>query len=99
MGVTVSERVRDLEGRMENYQQQIEGKMEGLQMGLESMKKEFQRVQNIEKNMVTMMEQFGLLMERWEDQEKGRKGKQSGEHIPVGSTLTGGGHVGTGKSA
>ena len=36
-------------------------------MGLESMKKEFQRVQNIEKNMATMMEQFGLLMERWED--------------------------------
>lgn len=41
MGVTVSERVGDLEGRVENYQQLIEGKMEGLQMGLESMKKEF----------------------------------------------------------
>ena len=41
MGVTVSERMGDLEGRMENYQQQIEEKMEGLQMGLESVKKEF----------------------------------------------------------
>ena len=39
--------------------------------------------------MATMTEQFGLMMERWEDQEKGRKGKQSSEHIPVGSTLTG----------
>ena len=48
---------------MENYQQQIEGKMEGLQMGLEAMNKEFQRVQNVEKNMAMIMEQFGLLME------------------------------------
>ena len=38
--------------------------------------------------MATTMEQFGLLMDRWEDQEKGRKGKQSSEHILVGSILT-----------
>jgi len=96
MGVIVSERAEDMEGRMENYQQQIEGKIEGLQMGLESMKKEFQRVQNIEKNITTMMEQFGLLMERWEDKEEGEI---------VGRALTGGfvphweGHAGTGKLA
>lgn len=28
-------------------------------------------------------------MERWEDQEKGRKGKQFGEHLLMGSSLTG----------
>ena len=39
MGVTVSERVDELEGRLESYQPQIEGRMEGLQVGLNLTKK------------------------------------------------------------
>ena len=89
MGVTVSERVGELEGRLESYQEQIKGKIEGLEVSLELMRNEFQRVQNIERNMVMMMDQLNLLMEKWEDQEKGRKGKQSEENLLVVSSLIG----------
>ena len=60
---------------MESYHQQMEGRMEGLQAGFDSMKTEFQRVQNIEKTMVVMIDQFNVMMTRWDDQEKERKGK------------------------
>ena len=64
--------------------------MEGLEVGLDSMKNEFQRVQNIEKNMAVMLDQFNLLMEKWEEQEKRRKGKQSGDNKPMDSFFTSG---------
>ncbi|KAL2476111.1 1-phosphatidylinositol-3-phosphate 5-kinase [Abeliophyllum distichum] len=44
-------------------------------MGLETVKSEIHRVQNIEKNMVTMIEQFSCLMTKWDAQERDRKGK------------------------
>ena len=43
MGISVSERVGEVEGRLETYQQQIEGRMEGLQVGLNSMRNEFRQ--------------------------------------------------------
>ena len=51
MGMTVFERVGELDERMA-----------GLQEGLESVKAKVMRVQNIEKNMAGMMDRFNLLM-------------------------------------
>ena len=71
MGVSVSERVGELEWRLETYQQQIEGRMDGLQAGMDSLKNEFQRMQGIEKSLATVLEQFNLLAEKWGEQERG----------------------------
>ena len=46
--------------------------MEGLQAGLESMKIEFHRVQNIEKDIVVMLDQFNLLMANGSRKKRGR---------------------------
>ena len=53
MGMTVSERVDELEGRMA-----------GLQDSIESVKAEVMRVQNIEKSMAGMMDRFNQSMAR-----------------------------------
>lgn len=74
MGVSVSERVGELEGRLETCQQQIERRMDGLQVRMDSLKTEFLRMQGIEKSLVTMVEQFNLLVEKWGKQEGGERG-------------------------
>ncbi|XP_022878938.1 uncharacterized protein LOC111396702 [Olea europaea var. sylvestris] len=49
--------------------------MEGMQMGMEKVQMELQRVQNIEKNMAIISEQFTFMRTRWEEAERERKGK------------------------
>lgn len=65
MGRTVSKRVGELEGRMAS-----------LQEGLESVRAEVMRVQNIVKSMTGMMVRFNLLMAQWDEQERERRGSK-----------------------
>ncbi|CAI9782043.1 unnamed protein product [Fraxinus pennsylvanica] len=51
--------------------------MEGVQHGIEGMQVEMRRVQNIEKNMSLMMEQFAFMRSKWEEGENERKSKGS----------------------
>lgn len=69
--VNLADRVGSLEGSQQKFQEQ----MEGMQIGMEKLQIELQQVQNIEKNMAIISEQFTFMRARWEEAERERKRK------------------------
>ncbi|KAL2491146.1 hypothetical protein Adt_26774 [Abeliophyllum distichum] len=62
MGVTITDRVGAMEGKMEELYLEVK-------LGMDAMKSDFQG------QLATLMEKFSWIANKWDEHERGRKGK------------------------
>ncbi|KAL2475061.1 hypothetical protein Adt_35797 [Abeliophyllum distichum] len=72
MGITITDRVGAMEGKMEELYLEVK-------LGMDTIKSEFQG------QLASLMEKFSWIANKWDEQERGIKGKdQEGDKQPEG---------------